>query len=89
MSRHGQGYSRYDVEFRRLTSSLTVMVDTDDPVKLCQLQLTNHLARPRRITVVSYVEWALGPTRSSTNQNIVTRIDIATGAQFASNPALI
>ncbi len=86
---HGQGYSHFDVRFRGLTSRLTVVVAPDDPVKVCRLRLTNTLSRTRRITVVSYVEWALGATRSSTNQNIVTRIDSATGAQFASNPALI
>ncbi|MEO6080993.1 MAG: glucoamylase family protein [Steroidobacteraceae bacterium] len=87
--RHGQGYSQFDVEFRGLASRMTVLVAPDDPVKLCRLRLTNHLARARRITVISYVEWALGATRSGTNQGILTRVDSATGAQFASNPALV
>jgi cyclic beta-1,2-glucan synthetase len=87
--RHGQGYSQFDVTFRGVASTLTVVVAADDPVKLCQLRLTNHTSRSRWITVVSYVEWALGSTRSGTNQGILTRIDPATGAQFASNPALI
>ncbi len=87
--RHGQGYSQFDVRFRNLASCLTVVVATDDPVKLCRLRLTNHLSHSRRITVISYVEWALGATRSGTNQSILTHIDKATGAQFAGNPALI
>ncbi len=88
-TRHGQGYSHFDVAFRGLDSRLTVLVAPADPVKLCQLRLTNHLGRTRRITVISYVEWALGATRGGTNHGILTRIDKATGAQFAGNPALM
>jgi cyclic beta-1,2-glucan synthetase len=66
-----------------------VVVAADDPVKLCRLRLTNHQAHARQITVVSYVEWTLGASRSGTNHGILTHIDAATGAQFASNPALI
>jgi cyclic beta-1,2-glucan synthetase len=87
--RHGQGYSHFDVQFQGIASRLTVLVAPDDPVKLCRLTLTNQHARTRRITVVSWVEWALGATRSSTSQSVLTRIDSVTGAQFAGNPALI
>jgi cyclic beta-1,2-glucan synthetase len=87
--RHGQGYSEFDVVFHGMASRLTVLVAPEDPVKLCHLRLTNNQARARRITVVSWVEWALGPSRSSANQSVLTRIDSLTGAQFASNPALV
>jgi cyclic beta-1,2-glucan synthetase len=87
--RHGQGYCRFEVDFRGIVSHLTVMVAPDDPVKLCHLKLVNQQTRSRRITVISWVEWALGATRSSASQSVLTRIDSVTGAQFAGNPALI
>ncbi|MEO6367811.1 MAG: phosphorylase, partial [Steroidobacteraceae bacterium] len=87
--RHGQGYSHFEVLCQGIGSRLTVVVAATDPVKLCRVRLTNHLQVTRRITLVTYVEWALGAARSGTNQNILTRIDKDTGAQFASNPALI
>jgi cyclic beta-1,2-glucan synthetase len=84
---HGQGYSRFDGSFRGLGTSLTVFVTAQDPVKVCRLKVTNHSAQSRQVTVISYVEWALGATRAGPAHNVVTRIDTATGAQFASNPA--
>lgn len=86
---HGQGYSQFDVSFRDVDTRLTVVVAAEDPVKLCRLRLTNHSAEPRRITVISYVEWALGATRSGPTHNVQSRIDPDTGAQFAANPALV
>jgi cyclic beta-1,2-glucan synthetase len=86
---HAQGYSRFDGSYRGLATSLTVFVTAEDPVKVCRLNITNQSAQSRRITVVSYVEWALGSTRAGATQNVLTRLDADTGAQFASNPALM
>jgi cyclic beta-1,2-glucan synthetase len=86
---HGQGYSRFDGSFREVGTTLTVFVTAEDPVKVCRLNITNHAAQARRVTVMSYVEWALGATRSGPTHTVITRIDPDTGAQFASNPALV
>jgi len=87
--RHGQGYSHFDLEFQGFASRLTVLVAADDPVKICRLRLTNRNAVVRKVTFVACVDWSLGATRGAANHDVHTRLDPATGAQFASNPALI
>jgi cyclic beta-1,2-glucan synthetase len=86
---HGQGYSRFEVAYREFHSTLTVLVAADDPVKLCHLRLTNTGQATRRVTVITYVEWALAASRALPGHDVQTRLDAATGAQFACNPALI
>jgi cyclic beta-1,2-glucan synthetase len=86
---HGQGYSRFSVELGGVATNLTVFVAAADPVKVCSLNITNQQAQSRRITVISYVEWALGSTRTGPAHNVSTRIDAATGAQFATNSSLV
>jgi len=86
---HGQGYTRFSTSFRDFETRLTVFVVNDDPVKVCHVQITNHDVVSRRLRVVSYVEWSLGASRSASNHCVQTRIDAATGAQFAGNPPLI
>ncbi len=85
---HGQGYSRFDVVLGGLATSMTVFVAAEDPVKVCTLKITNQGVQSRRLTVISYVEWALGSTRTGPTHGVVTHMDAATGAQFASNPLL-
>jgi cyclic beta-1,2-glucan synthetase len=83
---HGQGYSRFGLQARGIASDLQVFVPGDDPLKLCRLRLTNRSARPRRLTIVAYVEWSLGPSRAGSAANVVTEIDAQTGAMFARSP---
>ncbi len=86
---HGQGYSRFNTSFREFDSELTVFVAAADPVKVCRLRVTNNGVASRGVTVVSYVEWALGASRTPASHDVQTHLDTATGAQFAANPALI
>jgi cyclic beta-1,2-glucan synthetase len=86
---HGQGYSRFEVALSQFRSTLTVTVAAEDPVKLCHLSLTNTGETTRRVTVISYVEWALAASRALPGHDVQARMDAATGAQFATNPALI
>jgi hypothetical protein len=65
---------------------LDVFVDADDPVKLSLLELTNESARPRRLSVFAYWEWAHGPPREGHRLHVVTERDEATGALYARNP---
>ncbi len=87
--RHGQGYSHFDVGFKGFSSRLTVLVAASDPVKVCRLRLTNQQSLARRVTFVSAVDWSIGAARGSANHDVQTRLDPDTGAQFASNPALV
>ncbi len=87
--RHGQGYSRFLTRAQGIASDLVVFVAPDAAVKFGVLTLTNGSARRRRLTVVVYVEWTLGPGRGTSAANVVTQIDPATGAMFARNAAQI
>jgi cyclic beta-1,2-glucan synthetase len=59
-TRHGQGYSRFELTCSGITSDLLQFVSWDDPVKICRLRLKNVSRNPRRLSLTSYVEWVLG-----------------------------
>jgi cyclic beta-1,2-glucan synthetase len=84
--RHGQGYSRFQHASRGIALDLLQYVPLQDSIKISRLKIRNASARPRRLSVTAYVEWVLGPSRSSSAPHIVTEIDPKTGALFARNP---
>jgi cyclic beta-1,2-glucan synthetase len=86
IARHGQGYSRFEVDLHGLALDLLQYVPLQDPVKISRLKITNHSRRVRNISVTAYAEWVLGPSRTGTAPYIVTEIDPETGAMFARNP---
>ena len=47
--------------------------------------MTNEGARPRRLTLTSYLEWTLGALREHTQHTILTEFDGASGTIYASN----
>ena len=61
-------------------------VPLDDPLKIGRLTIKNASGRPRRLSVFSYVEWALGPSRAAGAPHIVTELDPQSKALFARNP---
>jgi cyclic beta-1,2-glucan glucanotransferase len=83
---HGQGYSRFEHSAHGLALELLQYVPVDDSIKISRLKITNHSARPRRLSVTAYVEWVLGNSRTTTAPYVVTEIDPQTGAMFAQNP---
>ena len=84
-SAHGQGYSRFTHASNGIALELVQFVPVADPVKISRLKITNRSGRKRRISVTGYVEWVLGASRSATAPFVVTEIDPATGALFATN----
>ena len=86
VARHGQGYSRFEHTSHGIDLDLTVYVPMDDPIKISRLRVRNTSQRARRLSVTSYTEWVLGPSRGAAAPFIVTTIDPATGAMFARNP---
>lgn len=86
VTRHGQGYSRFEHASHGIHSDLLQFVGPDDPVKISSLTLTNVSGRTRRLTVAAYVEWVLGASRSVTATHIISELDPETGALFAVNP---
>jgi cyclic beta-1,2-glucan synthetase len=86
VTRHGQGYSRFEHASHGIHSDLLQFVSPDDPVKISSLTLTNLSGRRRRLTVAAYVEWVLGSSRTVTASHVITEMDPETGAIFAVNP---
>jgi cyclic beta-1,2-glucan synthetase len=82
---HGKGYSEFHAHCHDIEARLTVTVPVDASVKISRLQLHNAGARPRRLSVTAYVQWALGANGSATAPFVVTSVDAGTGALLARN----
>jgi cyclic beta-1,2-glucan synthetase len=85
-ARHGQGYSRFEHSAHGVESDLLQYVPLGDPVKISRLTLRNLSGHARRLSVTAYAEWVLGQSRAASAPFIITAVDPATGALFASNP---
>ena len=86
VARHGWGYSRFEHTAHDIASDLLQYVPLGDPIKISRLTLRNTSGRTRHISVNTYTEWVLGPSRAASAPFVVTEIDPATGAMFARNP---
>jgi len=86
VARHGQGYSRFQLDYGGIASDWLQFVGGDDPVKVSRLTLENRSRQPRRLSITAYVEWVLGTTRAKSAPHIVTEEDAPTGALLAHNP---
>jgi cyclic beta-1,2-glucan synthetase len=86
IARHGFGYSRFEHRHGGIASELLQYVPLQDSIKISRLKLVNHSDRPRKLVVVAYAEWVMGAARSASAPFLITRMDEATGAMFASNP---
>ena len=85
VTRHGQGYSRFQNGSHGILLDLVQFVAPDDPIKISRLTVQNNSTRSRRLSVTAYVEWVLGSSRSSSAPYIITEIDQKSGALFARN----
>ncbi len=83
--RHGAGVTRFAHGAHGVTCELAVFVHTEEPVRFTLLSLTNHTRRVRRLSVVTYHEWALCPPRGGENRFVVTEQHPDTGAVLARN----
>ena len=86
ISRHGQGYSRFEHVSHGIALELIQHVATEDPVKISRLVITNRTDRVRRLSATAYVEWVLGTARAASAPFIITEVEPATGAILARNP---
>ncbi len=86
VTRHGAGVTRYAHREHGITCELAVFVHADEPIKFSLVSLTNHSARPRRLSVFAYNEWALCPPRAGDQRFVVTEQDAETGVVLARNP---
>jgi len=85
VARHGRGYSRFEHSAHEIDAILTQFVALEDPVKISRLMLVNRSNRSRRISLTTYAEWVLGPSRGATAPFVTTAMDTETGAIFARN----
>lgn len=86
IARHGQGYSRFEHVSHGIALDLLQYVALDDPIKISRLKIKNMSGRPRRLSITAYVEWVLGPSRTTCAPYVVTEIDPKTGVLVARNP---
>ncbi|GGY30668.1 hypothetical protein GCM10008098_25240 [Rhodanobacter panaciterrae] len=83
---HGKGWTRFDNEANGIALELLQCVPTTDSIKLSRLRLCNRSTRARRLSITSYVEWALGANGTTPAPYVITTRDETTGALFARNP---
>jgi cellobiose phosphorylase len=83
--RHGFGYTVFEHTENGIASELWVYVAMDAPVKFTVLKVRNVGGRPRRLSVVSYLEWVLGSSRQKNLLHVQTEVDLKTGALLARN----
>ena len=82
---HGAGYSTFEHDHDGIASLLTLGTPTSGAIKISSLQLTNHTATPRRISLTAYAEWTLGVRREQTRQAIRTWYNESNQTLFAQN----
>ena len=58
--RHGFGYTTFEHESHELSQEVTMFMARDEPVKITRLRLVNRSGRTRRLSLFSYLQWALG-----------------------------
>ncbi len=83
--RHSAGVTRFSRAHRGIRHELAVFVDVADAVKFSLLTLVNTGSTPRRLSLVVYNDWVLGPPRDDQGVHVATTYDDATGAVRATN----
>ncbi|HSF99991.1 MAG TPA: glucoamylase family protein [Vicinamibacterales bacterium] len=83
--RQSAGVTRFSRARHGITHDLEVFVDAVDPVKFSVLTLVNTGSTPRRLSLVAYNDWVLGPPTADQGVHVVSRFDAETGAILATN----
>lgn len=86
VTRHGAGYTNFAARHDGIEHDLHVFVSAEEPVKYSVLTARNVGPEPRRLSVLAYVEWVLGPPRADTAYHVVTEYDAERRAVVARNP---
>jgi hypothetical protein len=58
--RHGLGYTTFECEHHGVRARWTLAVDAEETVELWRLRLEDTSGRPRRLSLVPFLEWNLG-----------------------------
>ncbi|HEY0478701.1 MAG TPA: glucoamylase family protein [Kofleriaceae bacterium] len=84
-SRHGFGYSVFEVSEAGIATELRTYVATDAPIKFMVLTIRNRSGAPRRLSITGVFDLVLGSVRASNLPHIVTERDTRTGGLLARN----
>lgn len=82
---HAPGVTTFRREAHGIASTLEIFVEVADPVKFALLTLANPGSETRRLSVVPYCQWVLGPPQDGHALHVVTRYDAERGAVLATN----
>jgi cyclic beta-1,2-glucan synthetase len=85
VTRHGVGYTVFEHSTNGIHSALRCFVAPDALLKYSVLLLRNDSDAPRRLSVTGYVAWQLDAIDATPGLQIVTGVDLASGALFARN----
>ena len=69
-----------------LSQEITMFMARDEPVKLTRIRLANRSGRTRRLSLFSYLQWALGGLAAETAPDITTSYDGDLHVIWATNP---
>jgi cyclic beta-1,2-glucan synthetase len=84
--RHGFGYTIFEHESHGLSQEVSVFMAAHEPVKLTRLRLVNRSRQVRRLSLFSYVHWALAAKAGHSASAVTTTYDAEQGAIWAANP---
>jgi cyclic beta-1,2-glucan synthetase len=84
--RHGFGYTSFEHESYELAQETTMFMAREDPVKITRVRLVNRSDRPRKLSLFSYIHWALGGLACETSGSVATEFDPFRRAILATNP---
>ena len=90
--RHGQGYTTISHTSHGITQNVRIFVpnvmdqNIDADIKITEITLTNQTSQPRHLSVTAYHELVLGIQRAASAPTIITEIDAANKAIYATNP---
>lgn len=85
LTRHGFGYTQFEHVAQGIRSELRCYVAPGAPLKYAVLRLRNASSAPRRLSVTGYVQWWMDDAESAPGLQIVTGVDVASGALVARN----
>jgi cyclic beta-1,2-glucan synthetase len=83
--RHSAGVTTFSRLASGIAHDLQVFVDRSASVKISLLSITNRGKTPRRLSLLAYNEWSLGPPDADPSGQVTTELDGESGAVFATN----
>ncbi len=84
-ARHGMGYTTYTRQARGLSLEMLQTCSPTDAVKFIRLKITNDTTSLRKLSVIFFAEWVMGPPGSGPRAAISTEMEEKTGAMLIQN----